>query len=346
MANDILFRSAIQVHIWPTVGLTTETQRRPTVTFDGDLIDMDGYVNLMEDPHDVMVRFWNIGDPADVLTVFKKNFLLAVDIARVPNAQLGPRPPLYRVALARIKSVRQIDGEEGSSDVGWEVRAIPIDLALQEITVRANFPRRANGYPLKQVIEELLRKAGLGGVRVQLNSRARLRNFTADGSIWSEINRAAGRAGLKVAIWLQGPTLVVSDQFIIGVEIPEDFVLDAKPLENDLIQSALPINLDDLPSAGEAFDVADEYAADEEALRLATGEAAADAGFEFLFPLAPEVYQGTIATVIGAQAMARIGILNASAHDFDILGVKHEFNTADDGGVDSTRARASLRKVE
>lgn len=344
MADGATYRTAAQLHVWPTVDLSVDATQAPTVTFNGDEMDMDGVVNLLEDPKEVRVRLWNIGDAADVRAIFKKNFVIAVDLARITQFEGHAKAPYFRTCLARVRTVREVTNDE-TSDIGYEIIATPFDVALQEIAIKVGFPVKESPYLLKHVIEELLRKAGLGTVGVLVDESLTLRSFTADGSVWSEIKRAAGKAGVKVAIWLQGPTLIVSDKFVTGTVLPEEFMFDARPLEDDTVQPLLPIATAEPLEGGETMDVSEEYALPEEALQIATDAPAANSGYEMDLPLAPEVFAGTALTVEGERAMRRMGLLNVQTQDFNVLGVMHTFDTSDDGPMDTTKLRTSIRQV-
>lgn len=329
------FRTFVQVHLWPTKELEL-TSVVPSFTFKGEEIDMEGSITLGPDDEEVRLTLWNISEPSTVQGIFKKDFLIAVDLCRVDSpSRPGYENPLTRVVIAQVKSLKIITGD--TADIGFEVIAIPITQHLKEVKIRSNFPPETGPYRVKAVVEELLHQAGVGIFQVAVDEDLQLSAFTANGTVWSEIKRAIGKAGGHVGIWMQGGTVKVSSVFIAGKTLTDHAILDAAREESNTVQPSLPILTDAIQQVGEGQNLSEQYGSLDEEQQVSQDAASTNAGFTIELPLTEDIFRGSTVIVKDGLALNKMGFFRTTQQTFNVIGVQHEFDTFGGAGVDLTR---------
>jgi len=339
------FRSFVHIVLWPVKEVEL-TATAPPFTFKGEEIDLEGTVSLKKDKKEVSVTLWNLGDAETAQGIFKKNFLLAVDLRRIDGpGRLSADYPMTRVVVAKIKDFRVVTQPE-SADIGFQVTAIPLTEYLREVKIRYSFTEQEGPWRVKTIVETLLKQGGIGIINVDISPDLLVTHFTANGTLWSEIKRAVAKAGVSAGIWMQGATLRISDTFVAGKRLTDEVVFDAAREESGTVQPELPIPTAEPQVTGQGQDLSEQYGALEESDQMALQGASANTGYHLELPITPDIFEGSYIEVEQGVALEKMGFFRTRQQQFNVVGVEHKFSTFTEGDMDETQVEMTLRPEE
>lgn len=339
------FSTFIRVQLWVTRDLGL-TDLAPNFVFDSRMLDMECNVRITEDHEEVEFTLWNVADPAVSEAVFRRDYIVAIDMARQDFNNLRLEPQYTRVCIARIKS-RNVQTSEEDMDVGYEVKAIPITETLQEIEVQLNFPEETGPYRLKDVIQEILSSAGIGAFSILLQGDYRIPSYTGDGPMFSELKRAAGKAGVPIGIWMRGGNIIVSDRYLLGRTMGDNAILRPSREENPTAQPSYPVLTPEAPQTGEGQDLSEQYEAQPtEADMVALDGAVSKDTYRIEMPLTPDIFKGDSIGINGPRTLAKLGFRTTMTQFFNVVGVEHSASSENESPMDTTTITATVRDVE